>query len=436
MLIAGVREKVITPDFPTFMAGYPLPPDRYHSEVHDDIKAHIFYLKNHDVRLAIITVDLCFYTKPRVRKVRQAIEDACGIPAANIMISATHTHSAPVTSGVPFRIAVEKSEMYPHYLDWIDEQLVDGVREAMLNAFPAKIAMGYGHCGSEQNVGGNRRHKDGPADPSVWVTALRDDSDKLRGVLVNYALHPTFLHAESYSITADYPGYVYDYFQKKDPGLVVGFQLGAAGNQSSRHFRSGQTFEEAKRVGYALGAEAERVLDTLTYSADPKLLVRSTEMNPALKPIPTLEEAQEDQQVAEHNLQLSREQNAPYPEQRTLECTLIGANRRLKLAQAGPDAYNGYKSMFPYEIMLIGIGEDRIVSAPCEIFVEFGLRLKKESPAAKTCFGTVTNGSSGGYLYTQESYEEGGYEPLVSIYAPEAGDQVVEKALQLLRENQ
>jgi hypothetical protein len=48
---------------------------------------------------------------------------------------------------------------------------------------------------------------------------------------------------------------------------------------------------------------------------------------------------------------------------------------------------------------------------------------------------TVTNGASNGYLFTRESYEEGGYEPLVSIYTPEAGDQVIDTALALLRED-
>lgn len=71
MLIAGVAEKVLTPKHPTFLTGYPLPLDRYHTEVHDDIKAHCFYLKNGSDRLVIITLDLCYYSKRRVQSVRE-----------------------------------------------------------------------------------------------------------------------------------------------------------------------------------------------------------------------------------------------------------------------------------------------------------------------------------------------------------------------------
>lgn len=434
MLIAGVCEKNITPDFPTFLTGYPEPLDRYHNDVHDPIKAHCFYLKNRDVRLAIVTLDLCYYAKNRVRQVCAAIEAECGILAANIMISATHTHSGPAPAGIPFGLWDESREMYPHYLDWVNSQIVAGVREAMLQAFPAEIGFGHGQCGREQNVGGNRRDKDGPADPEVWTIAIRDDTRKVRGILVNYALHPTFLHAESKSLSADYPGYIYDYFQKEDPAVVVGFQMGASGNQSSRHFRSGQTFAEARRVGYALAAEAKRVIGTLTFEADPALAVRHAQLQPALKPIPLLEQAREDQQSAQQALQAAQDAGRPYAEQRTLECTLIGANRRLTIAQAGSHAYDGYQALFPFDIMLIGIGAGRIVSVPCEIFVEFGLRLKQESPSRQMYLATVSNGASNGYLFTPSSYAEGGYEPLVSIYAPEAGDQVIDAALRLLHE--
>ncbi len=435
MLLSGVSEKVITPDFPTYLAGYPQPKDRYHNDVHDDIMAHCFYLKNKRDCLVIVTLDLCYYTKSRVRKVREQIREACGIPEANIMISATHTHSAPVPAGIPFRLWNEEREMYPHYLDFVNQQIVEGVREAMMNAFSAEIAMGHGICGKEQNVGGNRRSKDGPADPEVWVTAIRDDEKKLRGVLVNYALHPTFLHAENLSITADYPGYIASYFKEKDPDLVVGFQMGAAGDQSSRHFRSGQTFDEAKRVGFALAAEAERVINRLDFDPDPNLIVRHADLMPKLKPIPTLEEAAADRRAAEQALEEARRNNEPYPVLRTLECALIGADRRLEIAKAGKAAYIGYQALFPFDIMVAGIGSGRMVAVPCEIFVEFGLRLKKESPFEKTYLAATSNGASSGYLYTPESYEEGGYEPLVSIYAPEAGDQVIDTALSLLKED-
>jgi neutral ceramidase len=183
MLFAGVNEKIITPDFPTLLAGYPLPKDRYHNAVNDDLKAHCFYLKNEKTEVAIITLDLICFTKRRVKMVREQINKVCGIKPMNILISATHTHSGPVCGSVPFELWDDRKEMYPYYLEQVSQKIVDGVKEAKESAFPAKIAMGKGRCGKEQGVGGNRRHKDGPADPEVWVTAIKDKGDKLRGVI-------------------------------------------------------------------------------------------------------------------------------------------------------------------------------------------------------------------------------------------------------------
>lgn len=435
MLYAGVSERIITPDFPTFLSGYPVPQDRYHTEVHDDLKAHCFYLNNEETEIAIITLDIICYTKRRVKMVREQIHEACGIKPGNILISATHTHSGPVGGSVPFETWDDRREMYPFYLDKVNQLIVEGIKEAKDSAFPAKIAMGKGRCGQEQGIGGNRRDKDGPADPDVWVTGIKDKADNLRGILVNYALHPTFLHAESKTITADYPAYIYEYFQNKNSDVIVGFQNGAAGNQSSRHFRTGQTFDEAKRVGYAIASEAERVLEKLTFEDDVTLFAVSDEIMPAMKKIPSIEEAKALQQKAESEYEESVKINKPYPVQRTLECSLIGANRMLRMAEAGEKAIEGILTNSPFEIFVLGIGDNRIVTVPCEIFVEFALRLKKESPYKNTYLASTSNGYGSGYVCTPESYDEGGYEPTISMYERTVGDSIIDKALELLRNN-
>lgn len=431
MLYAGVKEKIITPDFPTFLSGYPEPKDRYHTEVHDDLKAHCFYLRNEETEIAIITLDLISYTKPRVKKVREQIHQACGIKPENILISATHTHSAPACGSVPFNH--DNREMYPYYLDQVSKLIVEGVSEAKISAFPAKIAMGKGHCGKEQGVGGNRRDKDGPADPDVFVTGIKDAKDELRGVLINYALHPTFLHAESRAISADYPAYIYEYFQDKNSEVVVGFHNGAAGDQSSRHFRTGQTFEEAKRVGYAIAAEAEKVLSELEYDHDVSLFTVHTELEPEMKKIPPVEEAKALQQKVENDYQNSIKNNESYAVQRTLECALIGANNMLRTSMGGAKAIEAMATNNPIEIFVLGIGENRIVAVPTEIFVEFALRLKKESPYKNTYLASTSNGYGNGYVCTPESYDEGGYEPVVSKYERSVGDAMINKALELLK---
>ena len=52
----------------------------------------------------------------------------------------------------------------------------------------------------------------------------------------------------------------------------------------------------------------------------------------------------------------------------------------------------GIMANSPFEIFVMGIGENRIVACPCEIFVEFALRLKKESPYKNTYLASTSNG--------------------------------------------
>lgn len=434
MLQAGVSERIITPEYPTLLAGYPEPKDRYHEEVHDDLAAHCFYLANDGQEFAIVTMDIIYYTKRRVKILRGKINAACGIPEDHILISCTHTHSAPCPSGVPFWNWDSRKEMYPYYLNYVDQQVVDGLCDAKKNAFPASIGFDHGICGKEKGVGGNRRHKDGISDPEVWVLALKDGSDKLRGAIISYALHPTFLHAENRVITADFPCYVYEYLKNTDPSLVVGFQTGSAGNQSSRHFRTGQTFDEAKRVGYELAKEAQRVIGAMAFTNTPKLFAKSADLVPPLKVIAPLDVAQANQKEAADTLSASQQAGEPYGIQRTHECTLIGANKMLRLAKAGTAAIDGLMTCSPFEIFEFGIDDARMITVPCEIFVEYGLRLKQESPYEKTQFLSYSNGFCAGYVCTPEAHLEGGYEAVGSVYPPETGDLIIDRALALLNE--
>ena len=147
---AGASERIITPEYPTLLLGYPEPRDRYHQSVHDDLKAHCFYFESHGEEFALVTLDLVDYTKWRTEKMRNKIKEASGIPCNHICISCTHTHSGPVTRAVPFFLKDETWEMYPYYLDMVDSLAADGIAEAKANAFMAKIGMDKGHCGKRK----------------------------------------------------------------------------------------------------------------------------------------------------------------------------------------------------------------------------------------------------------------------------------------------
>jgi hypothetical protein len=88
------------------------------------------------------------------------------------------------------------------------------------------------------------------------------------------------------------------------------------------------------------------------------------------------------------------------------------------------------------DIQALRIGDAGLVMIPAELFVEFGLDLKRRSPLQPTYVITMANGSHG-YVPTPHAFERGGYEVRtgsVSLLTPDAGDQIVAAALGLLAE--
>ncbi len=429
---AGVKEIVITPDFPVLLAGFPEPKDRYSRNIHDDLYAHCFYLEAKGEEYCIVTLDMLCYPKWLVKNMRSYIEKKTGIKKENCLISTTHTHSGPEARAVPFYPEKEFEVMYPRYLDDMAHNVADALFDAKNTAFEAQIGVGKGYCGPEQNVGGNRRDRGGIADTGVFVIGIKDMDDNLRGAIVRYSLHPTFLGAENREITCDYPGYIYKTLKDKYKNIVPAFQIGTAGDQSPRFFRSGCTFEEAERVGGTIGTEAIRVLDEMKFSSDISIKTYSADVEPIRKDIPTYEQAVNDLEASETELKRAIENDLDKGLVRSLECAVIGAKRMLGLASIGKETVYSLNGHHPFEVYVMRIGDFAIAALPTETFVTYGLKIQELSPFKNTVVVTCANGYGRGYICTPEAFEEGGYEALGSLYTGENGDNLVACALKLL----
>ena len=67
---------------------------------------------------------------------------------------------------------------------------------------------------------------------------------------------------------------------------------GASGDQSTRYFRDGQTFEEAERIGSTIGAEAVRVIESMQYLSGMDINVEEEIIPLKLRKFPSKEQAQ------------------------------------------------------------------------------------------------------------------------------------------------
>ena len=437
MLLAGTAIADISPNPGEELGGYPHYP-RNNTGVHDPLYAACLYLDNGAAQAAFVTLDLLFLSKRHVARVRELAETTCGIPRGAIMISCSHTHSGPWAAG---RLDVESLELgkeeNPEYIRFLINAIVSVLISAKKNAFPAEFTSCLGMCGAESGVGGNRRVPGGPHDPLVSVLAVRDREKIIRGIFVNYTLHPTFIHEWSTLVTADYPCYLRAELNERENRAVIGFSQGASGNQSSRYYRQGESYDEAERVGRAIGRAAYSALEQAVWTGDLPITIRQSEVPLEIRSFGSVEELE---RRVEEDTARYRELYAKYGQSKNREEYYLWQNANLKtLGSEDQLAYvklhaNGIRISLeadenPAEIQVILLGDTCIVGVPGEVFVEYALYVKAMAGYGKVIFNALTNGCLPGYLYTPESLVSGGYETDTSMLGKEFGRHLVDAIL-------
>src|SRR5262249_61764940 len=93
-LRVGAAAVVITPPAGTPMAGYYSA--RAADGVHDDLFAKALVLEKDGVKAALVSLDLISTTRSIVEDTRREIAKTTRIPGANVMLSATHSHTEPI----------------------------------------------------------------------------------------------------------------------------------------------------------------------------------------------------------------------------------------------------------------------------------------------------------------------------------------------------
>lgn len=415
------------------LAGYPHSP-RHNTGVHDPLMASCMYIEAKDFNLFFISLDLLFFSRKYADELTEKISNIIG-RTSKCFFCCTHTHSGPWAAGrLDYESLLEGRDEDPAYINSLKQKLEALLLDTYQSAFEGEIGISVGYCGKEQGVGGNRRDPNGPSDSQVFVMAARDMDQKVRGCMVKYTLHPTVIHASNTLCTADYPAYLRQEICKSLTEIPVLFMQGASGNQSTRYFREGQTFEEAERIGSTIGAEAVRIIESMQYSSNMDIHVEEEIVPLKLRNFPSKEVAQKAVSDRKAELEAKQSSGASY-----LDCW----NTQLKLF--GAEDILGYIKMLekkqlprlltdetPVKISVVRLGDARLVMLQGELFVEFALEIMKASPCKLTCVISLANGAAPGYTYTREALAEGGYENDTSMLHEDTGYDYVAAAIRLL----
>ena len=414
-LLAGAAQRDISPTTPVPLCGYPHV-RRISTGIHDPLLASALYLQNGGDALLLVALDLIMVNSGYARALRRRVAQTLGIPEAAVLISCTHTHSAPVTmTYLPF----EMPAVDPIYLQFCQDQIVAAADEAKRKARPAELGW---TTADGTGVGGNRHAPAGASDPEVGVLAVRTDG-KLSAVAMIYSMHPTVLHEDSTLVSADFPAFA----RACVPAPVVLYHTGPCGDQSPRYFVDGQTFGEAARLGRKLGEAVAAALGGVVYTSNPTLAGAMTTTDLPRRKLPTVAEAQA--LVAQRRREFDEIHPAERPKKRTAEVAVFGAEATLRLAQA--DTAKVFDAILPAEVQVLRIGDGRVVGFPGEMFVAYALDLKRRAPV-KTFITAYTNGELQGYIVTLEAAAPGGYEAASSLFDPDAGQRLVNAALGMI----
>ncbi len=439
-LQAGAARVVITPPIGVPLSGYFAAEGRMETarEIHDDLYARALLLDDGERRIAIVTLDLIALGDEELATVRSVMRREAGIAPEHLIVACTHTHSGPIVQ--PFAPSnLVPGQADEDYYRLLPRLIGSAGAQAARKLRPARLGAGRGNSfininrreilpdGTLRGLPFLGRNPTGPVDHEVGVLRLDDaTSGQPLAVLMSYACHPVVL-GPNLEISADYVGYTVHFVEQVlGSGVIALFANGAQGNMNAIVHPG--DYADAERLGHILGAEVVKV--ALGLNTHPQVRIttstRRTELslNPASDP--------ERQREFMHFLETVHTrftQIGDRPHAWDMEMRLAVAQYRLHIREHLTLPY------LPAEVTAFGLrGEDisiGLASEPAELFCEYGMQAREQSPFATTLVLGLANGAIG-YVPTSNVYHEGGYECEATNVAPGAGEQLCQTMIEAL----
>ena len=217
-------------------------PERYEG-ILDRLYSRAVVIEDGGTAAALVSVDAGSVPDAVWQSVAATVESELGIPAANLLLTATHTHSAPPQPAEPYA-----------------QKIVESLRAAQQRLAPARL--GYGTGVSHINVNRNRidpttrrwwegPNDDGPSDKTVAVVKFETPDGDPIAVYYNDAMHAVAA-GQLDLVSGDAPGAASRYIEDSfDDEIVALWSSGAAGDQNPRYFEQTYALREIRIRDYA-----------------------------------------------------------------------------------------------------------------------------------------------------------------------------------------
>lgn len=297
--LAGVSRVAITPKEPLWMGGYAARTRPADGTALQPLWAKALALQDREGNPGLwISCDILGFPRELSQRICDRLESLYGVNREQIVLSASHTHSAPVINTslrciYPFDD--DEAQKLKDYATWLEEQVVVIAGEALTHMTPAAVFAGNGVArfavnrrqNSEKDLLPTMAPK-GPSDHSVPTLKVVRADGTLCAVLFGYACHATVL--DGYQWSGDYPGFAQETLEQQFPGTTVMFFAGCGADQNPLPRRS---VALARQYGLTLAAAVARVLEEPMIPLPSILKCRYEEIDLPLEAPPNLEQMEQ-----------------------------------------------------------------------------------------------------------------------------------------------
>jgi hypothetical protein len=355
-----------------------------------DLTVRALVLEQDGTLVGIVSADFLGFPSTLGNQVRAMVKE---IPGQNILIGATHSHSAPDCYG--FRDLTGRSGRSERYIELVCARMAEALHEAVTNLQPIRLKIATGEAKGKiaYNYYAPQLY-----DPRCSVIQALDASGKPIATLVNYAIHPEVIGNEAGILSPDLIGPLYDRLAEKGGGTGI-FMNSAQGGMVTADNRlpggkEANDWEECQRIGHLLADEALRIISDAPEQPSPKLYCAA---RPLTLPVDS-------------------------PLFRALLKTL-------------PGSPGGSMTSLTTQMNVINLGNAQILTIPGEALPNIGYYLKRKMHGENNLLFGLTNDAFG-YILTKEdfnSFERYSYVSQTSL-GERTGEILVTEALKFVND--
>jgi hypothetical protein len=355
---AGIAVRNVTPD-PLLPVSGGVGASHLATKKEGELTVRALVLEQEGTRVAIVSSDFLGFPAVLGNQVRAAVKE---IPAENILIGATHTHSGPDCYG--FRDLTGVSARDEKYLTSVCSRMAEAINEAVVKLQPVHIKIATGEAAGKIAY---NYYAEQLYDPRCHVIQALDTSGHPIATLVNYAIHPEVIGSGQGISSPDLVGPLYERIAEKGGGTGIFMNSAQGGMVTADNRRpeggEARTYDECRRIGNLLADEALRIVHDAPEQASPRLYCAARQLT---LPVDS-------------------------PLMRSLLKELPGA----------PD---GGTTSLTTQLNLVNLGNAQILTIPGEALPNIGYYLKRKMHGQHNLLFGLTNDAFG-YILTKEDYD-------------------------------